>query len=193
MLVLLDMDGVLADFLGLLHQEMEDAGFPLDISERRQFYSAPEYHARFGAQAAELARTIIHSPGFFAELPPIEGALDSVHELVAHGHDVMLCTSPLLGSLWSASEKYAWVHRHLGEEYLAKMVLTTDKTVVAGSVLVDDNPLITGRSTPTWQHVVFTQPYNLEVEGPRLNSWNDLPVLLELLDGLSGVHPLCPD
>ena len=53
------------------------------------------------------------------------------------------------------------------------MIVTRDKTVVAGDVLVDDKPSVDGVGIPSWEHVVFDQPYNRGTEGRRLVSWRD--------------------
>lgn len=41
--------------------------------------------------------------------------------------------------------QYAWVERHLGPEFLDKVILTRDKTIVSGDILIDDKPDILGR------------------------------------------------
>jgi 5'-nucleotidase len=52
------------------------------------------------------------------------------------------------------------------------MIVTRDKTLVYGDVLVDDNPAIVGAHTPAWTHVVYDQPYNRTIDGPRM-TWTD--------------------
>ena len=41
--------------------------------------------------------------------------------------------------------QYAWVEKHLGHEFLEQIILTRDKTVVSGDILIDDKPDILGK------------------------------------------------
>jgi hypothetical protein len=50
------------------------------------------------------------------------------------------------------------------------VILTRDKTLVRGDVLVDDKPEIGGLATPHWRHLLYDQPYNRNSPGPRM-SW----------------------
>lgn len=40
--------------------------------------------------------------------------------------------------------QYAWVEKHFGPEFLERIVLTQDKTVVSADLLIDDRPDVTG-------------------------------------------------
>lgn len=42
--------------------------------------------------------------------------------------------------------QYAWVDRHLGPDFLEKVILTRDKTIVSGDILIDDKLDILGRN-----------------------------------------------
>lgn len=41
--------------------------------------------------------------------------------------------------------QYAWVEKHLGHEFLEQVILTRDKTVITGDILIDDKPDILGK------------------------------------------------
>jgi len=169
-IILLDMDGVLVDW---------DRGFfkawggrtPID---RTQSYSmeacVPEDRR---AEALEL----YHAEGFFLGLPPMEGAVEAVRTMAARGFRLLLCTAPVLTSRHCAGEKFEWVRKHLGEEWVGRIVLTTDKTAVRGDILIDDKPKITGSQMPSWRQLVFTAPYNRDMTKPhvRLERWADWP------------------
>ena len=81
---------------------------------------------------------INHSKDFFAALPPMEGALQALREMRQAGLRVLLCTTPVMTSEHCAQEKIAWVRRHLGPQWLDRIVMCTDKTSVRGDLLVDD-------------------------------------------------------
>lgn len=41
--------------------------------------------------------------------------------------------------------QYAWVEKHLGQEFLEQVILTRDKTLITGDILIDDKPDIQGK------------------------------------------------
>jgi hypothetical protein len=87
---------------------------------------------------------IIRSEGF-------EGARAALEEMPGSGHQVFLCTSPVIGSRWCAQENLAWIEHHLGRAWLRPTIITSDKTVgdrLQPCVLVDDRPGITGAAIP---------------------------------------------
>lgn len=176
MLILIDQDGVLADFDNAFHAAWEALDHPhpaLPPSERRNFYVRDDYPVHLRPTVEE----IYTSPGFFRNLPPIEGAIEGVCELLALGHDVRICTSPLNQYRHCVLEKYEWVEQHLGVDFVNhRMIVTKDKTLVHGDILVDDKPCVTGVRNPDWRHVVFDQPYNRLVDGARMTwaTWRDV-------------------
>jgi 5'-nucleotidase len=173
MIVLLDQDGVLADFeRGLL--AAWNRAYPdipgIQYEERRNFRVRDDYPASLRTNVSRL----YESPGFFLNLQPIEGALDSVAEMLSAGIDVRICTSAIDEYENCVLEKYQWVERHLGGEFTQRIVLTKDKTLVTGDWLVDDKPVINGIRSPSWKHVIFDAPYNRHVTAlPRMkwSSW----------------------
>lgn len=86
------------------------------------------------------------------------------------------------------AEKYAWVREWLGEDFLSRIVVTRDKTVVGGRVLIDDKPKISGclsEEERDWVHVIFEQSYNVGVGGVRMRGWAEYKhVLGEFFDAL---------
>ena len=177
MLLLLDLDGVLADFeLGFI--TAWQAKFPdipaVSFEERRHFHLLDDYPAAL----REQGRTIYTSQGFIRNLPAVPGAVQAFHELLQLDLDVRICTSPLKHYEHNVLEKYEWVDRHLGRAATERMIVTRDKTLVRGDVLIDDRPTISGAMTPTWRHIVFDAPYNRTVvDRPRMQWRNWRSVL----------------
>jgi 5'-nucleotidase len=177
MLILIDQDGVLADFETGFHTAWHAGGhaYPaLPIDDRRSFYVRDDYPAHL----RKTVEAIYMAPGFYRALPAITGAVDAVIELLKMGHDVRICTSPLNHYRHCLPEKYEWVDHHLGPEFVKRLIVTKDKTVVHGDVLVDDKPEVTGTQKPDWCHVVYDQPYNRHVNGARMSWANWQEVLL---------------
>jgi 5'(3')-deoxyribonucleotidase len=75
--------------------------------------------------------------GFFSRLKPIPGALEALKELEVH-YDIYILTRPSIKNIHSYSEKAEWVEKYLGEDYLERLILCPDKSLVKGDFLVDD-------------------------------------------------------
>lgn len=170
--ILVDQDSVLADFEGELlriwRKKYPDRAY-VPVEKRQTFYIADDYPEEFKADV----RLIHNSPGFIANLPPIPGGIEAVLEMKRQGHIVKICTSPLTRNIDSMKEKHDWVQRHLGRDWVKNLIITSDKTMVAGDYLIDDKPEITGVMVPTWEHIIFDAPYNRHIQGRRrLVGWS---------------------
>lgn len=181
MLVLVDQDGVLADFdRGFnvaWHAKYPDRDV-VDLALRRNFHLRDDYPEYYRAEIKDLQA----SPGFILGLPPVPRALEAVRAMLDAGHDVRICTAPLSRFTHCVPEKFQWVEDHLGPEWVARIVLTKDKTLVRGDVLIDDKPEVTGGLVPTWEHLVFEAPYNTAAGGRRVNwgNWQEVLAQIEL-------------
>jgi 5'-nucleotidase len=178
MRVLIDLDGVLADweagFLAAFQAAHPGEAF-VPLAERRTFHAIEQYPERLRA----ACRQLILAPGFYRNLAPIAGGKEALAAMEAAGLEVFLCSSPLGDYRNCVLEKYAWVDEHLGRSFVERLVLTRDKTLVTGDVLVDDRPSVTGAAAPTWEHVLYDQPYNRAVPDRRRLTWAGWrPVLL---------------
>ncbi|XP_014807939.1 PREDICTED: 5'(3')-deoxyribonucleotidase, cytosolic type isoform X2 [Calidris pugnax] len=166
--VLVDMDGVLADFEGAVLRRFVSR-FPgeprVELADRRGF--------------SEKVASIYESPGFFLELDPIPGALEAMQEMIRmQNTEVFICTSPLRKYEHCIVEKYKWVEKHLGPEFVDRIILTRDKTVVSADLLFDDKDTIRGaEQNPSWEHILVTCYHNsrFQLQPPRrrLLSWAD--------------------
>lgn len=166
--ILIDQDGVLADFEAGFHaawtaQNPGMAAVPLQ--DRRTFYVRDDYPSEF----REAVENIYTAPGFYRGLAPIPGAMAAMHELKSLGHDVRICTSPLRQYRHCVGEKFEWVDAHLGPAFVDRLIVTKDKTLVHGNLLVDDKPEVCGVRAPDWRQVIFDQPYNRGVSGARMD------------------------
>lgn len=168
--ILVDMDGVLADFEGMFlarWRERHPSAPWVAPEARRAFPLALDYPE----DLRPLCDAIIQEDGYCRSLRPLPGAVQAVHDMLAEGLDVRICTAPL-GNPSSAAEKLAWANEHLGTPFKKRVIIAKDKTLVRGEMLIDDKPVVSGVLAPTWEHVVFDAPYNRHVENRRICHWS---------------------
>jgi 5'-nucleotidase len=170
MLILTDMDDVLSDFDGEFYRKWNEVHPEKPITpphERTKFYLSDESPEEY----TELIRGIYTAPGFVRNLPEIPGGVKALKEIAEMGHTIFICTTPLNHYQNCVVEKYEWIEEHLGYEWTKKIILTKDKTLVQGDILIDDKPEITGAAKPVWEHIVFDKPYNKHTNHSKRMTW----------------------
>lgn len=130
---------------------------------------------------------IFNLPGFYRDLEPFEGAVEAYHKMVEKGHRVQFATSPWWSNDTCLQDKSESILKHFGEDAQRNMILASDKTSLRGDYLFDDKPEISGHYTkegrqPEWSQILFDQPYNQDVDLPRIYSWYDWEEKLEELE-----------
>lgn len=155
-IVLVDMDGVLVDFDGWLH-ERRDLWPSLnpDRSQQQHYFLTDEVTKA----DAKIMRETVNTSRIFLEALPMPGALAGVWAL-AEEADVWICTKPLEANRNCRDDKGAWLRRHLGPEFEQKCIITPDKGLVHGAVLLDDHPKPAHIARATWTPLVYDQPFN---------------------------------
>jgi len=199
--VLVDMDGVIADFerqfLDLWRTRHPEAKW-IPIVKRRSHYTDMD-----PSKVYDKARThaiLGNADELYATMRPIEGALEALKEMDTNPKiNVKICTAPFGdGEVKKRciDAKRKWIRKHLGTKWLSeeKFICVKNKVRVPGHILVDDKPdpsshwrISSSKVGPTWTHVVFTQPFNKKhiscKNKPRLNHWTKWrAVLLPLLE-----------
>lgn len=190
--LLVDMDGTLADLDGELVRRLKERG---SESLANLVIGRPNFE--YEAKLEAIAKPIMAEPGFFVSLKPIAGAVQALKHLQADGWEVYFCTSPLSSYEYCVPEKYKWIEIHFGREWTSRIIVTKDKTLVRGDYLIDDRPtsaiIARGLAKPIWYHILFDQSYNRSLDKttpPRIKSWTDLHTLQSILTPLQ--HTFTP-
>ena len=77
--------------------------------------------------------------GFYANLAPIEGALDTMNWLLTSPVlKPYILTAPSIYNPMSYTEKRVWVEKYLGLEFTERLIISPDKSLLKGDVLIDD-------------------------------------------------------
>lgn len=164
--VLLDVDGVLADFLGASLAFLRTVGVDFIPEDIWTFDIAHALNLD-DAERAKLDREWSR-PGFCAALAPCPGAREGV-ELLRSVGEVYAVTAPMWSCPTWEHERRAWLIEQMG--FPAKHVVSAHaKHLIAGAVLVDDRP----SHLESWKHgtpVCWAQPYNENYAGIRTNDW----------------------
>jgi 5'-nucleotidase len=179
MIILIDQDGVLADFEGEFLDEWKikypDLNY-IPLEERTTFKLSDQYPR----ELTHLVKGLVREKQFYRRLPLISGAKEAITEMRDKDHQIYICTSPLNPYQNCILEKYEWVEEHLGTDWTNRLIVTKDKTLVRGDLLIDDNPEIKGVMKPTWEQIVYDAPYNRNVKDKRRLTWDNWRDILKL-------------
>lgn len=167
--VLVDQDGPLAGFDTLFWNMCREAQVEMDCEEHEQTAYYATDHVVDPAERKALRQYINQSQTWFADLPPTPGAIEGINLLAEHA-EVWICTKPLEANHWCRDGKAAWVRKHLGLEWEKRIIITPDKSLVMGAVLLDDRPLHKWFARATWNPVVYPTTWNQEG-----SEWEALP------------------
>lgn len=183
MRILLDVDGVTADFIARTFAELRSLGGPsLTHAHVTSFdilgFMPPEFRDR--VKAAWKA------PGFCAGIPLIEGAAEGVRMLRELG-DVIFVTSPMPTPYWHW-ERHNWLKEHLSSDGI-DVIFATKKEHVVGDVLIDDRVehlLEWQKAHPQGTPVLWSVPHYARGVSPppgiiSIDNWTDLSDLIREL------------
>ena len=136
--LLLDVDGPLAGFNTHFWNRATEVGYYFDIAEyemqNKRYITDHIVHSH-----RTQARKLVEQTGWFRELPVVPGSQEGVQRLETLGVDIWLCTKPLEENPTCRDEKGAWVAEHF-PKYLKKLIITPDKSLIKGDILLDDAP-----------------------------------------------------
>ena len=196
MIIGIDMDGVLVDFVGQALPRIKqlwnlDVGYKELRKPRIEKYVnekllASEYGSEVDEEA--LCRALFQ-PGFFASMLPYPGAVEALATLEGAGHEIVIVTKAYLRNAHIVQEKADWLAMHLRNiDYKTIVVRQMEaKHLVNVDVLVDDDP--EALEHPTASSICRVHPWNedyLEQENRKhpvhkLYSMDFLPWMIDMV------------
>ena len=177
---LLDVDGVLADFIGANLRTLAELGI------NRQHDDVTDFRLETCLNLSDSERAFMKArwsePGFCASFEPYPGAREGVGLLRSLG-EVYAVTAPMWSSPTWQHERCEWLCDRMGFER-DQVVSTAAKHLVCGDVFVDDREDVVTRwhraHRDRWAAgVVWARPYNdVPVVDVRTNDWRRVAALV---------------
>lgn len=181
MRVLLDVDGVVADFLQHTISHVGEFAPEGGIESVTSW----EILNHFPLPGRALAQKSWVEKGFCAGIPLYPGSLEGV-STVAKKAEIVWVTAPMQDSPYWGHERTLWLKRHFGAPH-ESVVLAHNKAHVWGDFLVDDrieNILSWCEAHPRGVGLLWDRPYNRHwnpggVRFQRVSSWEQVLKSLE--------------
>ena len=184
--VLVDMDGVMADF-----DSAALANIPHDQRVKRQnFYVAHDYPQTL----LPRIESVFNAPEFFENLEPMPGLLEAWQVMIDNGYHPQVASAPLPSNLSSIEGKIKWLDRvmvpEFGPHVVEEAIIDKDKWKYSGLALIDDRPTvprgIENQDSAEWHHILFGWNHLATVAAStaafRLLSWHDTGELINILE-----------
>lgn len=175
--LLVDQDGVLADFMGHVYKTVEAE------TGRKYCHADTQDYWFKDCPDKDLFMDIINRQGTYSDLDVITGAVEAIKRLREY-YDVVVVTAPPRGSKTAEDEKRQWLARHFDKDFAEEAIVTRDKHLVHGRLMIEDNPDIDRDAD--WRPLMFDQPWNRKSDLPRMYGWGDLSVVYRNMMRLAG-------
>jgi 5'-nucleotidase len=165
-ILLIDLDGTVYDWFSAVKARFENSNTGLKLAPLHEWVDYDHVYEQYPEWEEQL-HAAMSAKGLYSELKPIPGAIEALKDIEENCGDFIepfLCSCPEVkyDDMLCHSEKAQAVERDLGRFWTERLILTRDKTLIRGSILIDDKPRITGVLPPVWEHLVYKQPWNAE-------------------------------
>jgi 5'(3')-deoxyribonucleotidase len=189
-----DLDGVCGDYTAAFRAVVaaERGIDPADLPDDRGWDFAEWGVAELGG-FDHVHRTAVLEHRMFRDMPVVPGAAEALWRLSDAGVWIRIITHRLYvnwGHAVAVADTVEWLDRHAIP--YRDICFLGRKPEVEADCYVDDSPdNIEALREAGNQVIVFDQPYNAHLEGPRASTWNDVEQLVAGQVAARGV-PLQP-
>lgn len=117
----------------------------------------------------------LNTPGFFRDLPLMEGARDVLEDL--NQRYALFLVSAAMEFPNSLKDKYEWAMEQLPFLTWQQICLCGSKSIVQADIMIDDRAK--NFSVATGRPLLYAAHHNIYVEGyERVNNWKEIAALL---------------
>ena len=135
----------------------------------------------------KLSREEVFAPlsdaDFWSTVQPMENAQDVLHCLKNEGHTIKIVTAAAPSTVFPKME---WLFKNYPYLRGKDIVITGDKSVVKGDIMIDDG--IHNLDSTTCYKVLFTRPHNAAYDAIangmyRVSNWDEIYTLIQYMTG----------
>ena len=157
--VLVDCDGVVADFLSATIDHIKNKhGIVInynDVTDWNVFDSLKISGLRHSLKHA------VENDNFCMNIKPYEDMVSYVKSISAH-HNVYIVTAPFFAKNWM-DQRVEWIKKHLNID-MNKIIFAEHKSIIQGDIIIDDkldNVLDWKTFNKNGDAILWSQPYNI--------------------------------
>ena len=163
--IAVDMDGVIADtVLQFIIWYERDYGVTIG---KDAFHGKPEKEVL----PEGVMKKIVYSPGFFRNVPVMEGAQDALLQLMKD-FDIYI-VSAAMEFPQSLFEKYEWLREHFPFISWRNIIFCGDKSVIGTDYMIDDH--VRNLDCCKGKTLMFTAGHNIGIDRhTRVNNWKEI-------------------
>jgi 5'-nucleotidase len=172
-----DLDGVCGDYTSAFRTIVaRELGVPETELPLERSWDFREWDLGRAGGFEHLHAKAVAEDRMFATMPPIEGVTDALWRLSDAGIHIRVITHRLYvnwGHASAVADTVEWLDRY--RIPYRDICFLGNKPDVGADVYIDDGPhnIIQLRAAG-FNAIVFDQPYNQDLEGPRVHSWSEL-------------------
>lgn len=169
--IIIDMDEVIADTMGAM-VDWYKREFGKEVSYEKML--GGPWSNGFPEEDRHLIRQRLLSPGFFRDLPVMEGSVEVLEEM--NKRYELFIVSAAVEFPNSLKDKLEWLLEHFPFFSWKQLVLCGDKRMIHGDHMIDDHE----RNLVHFpgKKYLFSSPHNLHVLGyRRLNNWQEVKMI----------------
>lgn len=189
-----DLDGVCADYEGAFRRSVsrQFGRDEADLPHQTVMDAYSQWGLTF-AEFEEAHRRAVLEDRMFRHMEPMPGVSEALWELSNLGVWIRIITHRLIFN-WahevSAADTAAWLDQH--RIPYRDLCFIGDKPNVGADIYIDDSPRnIIDLRMAGKMAIVFDQPYNGDLPGPRVSAWSEVvQVVRGELDARSRQVPL---
>ena len=167
--ILVDMDGVLVDIYTRF--------FELHEKETGQRLIVDDVAGLLEAEAFQNQRKWVSEPGFFRNLPVMQGCCEVLKRL--NYHYGIIIVSLATEFPYCLTDKQLWLHDNFPFISWKQIVFCGDKNIIESEIMIDDH--LKNLDHFKGETIMFTQPPNMLQKNSRhtrVSSWAEIEKLL---------------